>query len=404
MNALPLLLVDFETGGHHHLYLGHLARYAAANQLFEIRFLLPRELRDCVAAELSAEEARFFLPLVEVLEEDSAWQRAKRIVKSEKLALMLYVELLNLREKDRSTLFYLHLESLIYQAAWSPIPRFNSAGLMFRTTFYYRRRRMLDSGLRAKAVYFLKYLTAFALEKRPGFEKIFLLDPLAEEYARSEWKSKKYQWIPDPIGPAESDAHPVGSSLPTARRPITLLIAGALHPRKGISITVEALALTSEATRRDLCVCMVGKPMRGFEQYVADNIARLREMGIRTEADLRFVTDQEMDRAMAACDVILVPYRGFKGSSGLLIRAAHFGKPVIATDEGLLGYLVSKNGLGETVPVTDARPLAQCFERLADTGRVQNFDPHSARTFADTFDPEEFSALLLGHARAMATV
>ena len=47
-------------------------------------------------------------------------------------------------------------------------------------------------------------------------------------------------------------------------------------------------------------------------------------------------------------DRIIFPYRGFAGSSAVMIQAINYGLPVLVPDFGLMGLRVDKNGIGMT--------------------------------------------------------
>jgi glycosyltransferase involved in cell wall biosynthesis len=390
----PLLIIEFIADGHRSFHVCLLVRFGLAHHQTNIRFLIPNELRHSVLSQLSVEESHFFAPRVRVIEEEPAWLRISKWIKDKRVAHWLYVEHLNIEESRHARLLFLFFESVIYQLALSPLPRFNTSGVMFRPTFYYRQRGMLAARASSRTLFAIKWVVAYLCSKRPGIEQIFLLDPLAVDHALSCWKSRKFKLIPDPIL-LESDAlRPIGSADPIADRPLSLLIAGALHPRKGLHSTVDALWKSSEETKRNVKLLVVGKPEKGCTDYVLHNLARLRAMGVEVVSDLRFVSDRELDEHIAHSNVVLTPYVGFKGSSGIVIRAAHFGKPVISTSEGLLGHLVRRHKLGEAIDAGNAEQFSRCLDRVVSTGVISGFNPLSARRFADSGDSEEFAMML----------
>jgi hypothetical protein len=75
----------------------------------------------------------------------------------------------------------------------------------------------------------------------------------------------------------------------------------------------------------------------------------------------RFVPEAEFMECFAASDWVLIPYRGFRFSSGILANAIGAGRPVIAGESGLVGRWVRERGLGMTVRTTGARDLAACI-------------------------------------------
>jgi glycosyltransferase involved in cell wall biosynthesis len=388
--GMPLLMVDFVAGGHHALYIRHLVHFGLNGDRRSFTFLIPRELRDRVLTQLSPSEAGLFLQHVRILENDRTWRRIRRWIRRDNLARCFYVEYLNFVEGRTCTIFILFLETVFYQVAFSPLPRFNVSGLMFRPTFYYSRKGMLVGGTRSRAVFLIKWAAAYACAKRPGISRVLTLDPLAQEHAHSRWNCHKFQVIPDPFGPAEGMPRPVGTISGEPRRSLTLLIAGVLSARKGIREVVRGLLYSSEDIRRRVILVVVGEMDKCDSGYVSENLRQLEESGGNVVDDLRLVTDDELDAYIQRSDAVLTAYRGFKGSSGILIRAAHFGRPVISTDEGLLGYFVRRHGLGQAIDVGDPKAFAACIETFVSTGRLSGFDPAAARHFADSSDPQLF--------------
>jgi glycosyltransferase involved in cell wall biosynthesis len=393
MMIKPLLLIDFLSGGHHESYVCHMVRFGLAHNQENLHFLVSRALYDGVRSELSPQEINFFSSRARVIEDTAAWLHIKKWTTSRFLAQWFYIEYLNLREGKTFRLLYLFLESVIYPLALCPIPRRNTLGIMFRPTFYYKERRMLASGTRPRILFSIKWMVAYLLAKRPGFDRIFLFDPLADTYAHTQWGSERFNLIPDPLR-ANSREHCRASKSLRTDRQRTLLMAGALHPRKGLHLAVEALAKSCEKTRKSVRVMFAGLPESGSDEYVMNNISRLKGLGVEVDADLRFMSDLELDEYIERSDVVLIPYVGFKGSSGILIHAAYFGKPVISSNDGLIGYLVPKHNLGAAIDLADGNSFSACLHSFISTGYVSGFDPVSARSFANRCSPEEFARAL----------
>ena len=391
----PLLMVDFIATGHHALHIRHLVRFGMGSGRLPITFLISRELCDRVLTQLLPSESRSFVECVRILEDDCAWRRIRKWIRRDALARCIYVEYLICLEGRKCVLFFLFLETVVYQLAFSPLPRFNVSGLMFRPTFYYRQKRMLAGSIRNRAVFLIKWVAAYACAKRPGIFRILTLDPFAQEHARVHWKCSKFRAIPDPLGPEPDMSRPVGTIHQGPRCSLTLLIAGVLSRRKGIHEVAQALLYSSVEIRRRVILVVVGELDARDSDYVSENLKQLEESGGNVVADLRLVTNDQLDAYIQRSDAVLTAYRGFKGSSGILIRAAHFGKPVISTREGLLGYFVQRHGLGQAIAVEDPKAFASSIETLLLTGNLSGFDPAQARRFADSSDPELFVRKLL---------
>jgi len=391
----PLLIVDFVASGHHALHIRHLIRYGSCDDRATVTFLITRELYDRVLTQLTPSESAMFRDRSRILEEDHTWRSIRRRIKNDWAARFIYVEYLNLFESCEYSLCFLFFETAVYQIALCPLPRFGVSGLMFRPTFYYHRNGMLQTGLRNRAVVLIKWLAAYACAKRPGITRVLTLDPLSQEHARRHWNSSKFQAIPDPLGPEPGVHCPTEPSEAESGKHLTLLIAGSLSTRKGISEVIQALVRTPEQIRRSVVLHVVGHPENGQLEHIKKALQQLEGAGGKLLSDLRFVTDRELDGYIRQADAVLTVYRDFKGSSGILIRAAHFGKPVISSDAGLLGYLVRRNKLGQTVNVKHSETLVASLEQLVLTGTIAGFDPMAARRFADSSDPALFARSIL---------
>ncbi|MFL6353204.1 MAG: glycosyltransferase [Bryobacteraceae bacterium] len=198
--------------------------------------------------------------------------------------------------------------------------------------------------------------------------------------------------IPDPFGPEVGMRRPIARLPEGPCRSLTLLIAGVLCARKGIREVVRALVYGPDEVRQRVILVVIGEMDRRDSGYVSENLRQLEESGGNVVDDIRLITANGLDAYIQRSDAVLTGCCGLKESSEILIRAAHLGRPVISTHEGLVGYLVRKHGLGEALDVGDPQAFAACIQRFLSNGRLSAFDPAAARQFADRSNPE-----LVGH-------
>lgn len=390
----PLLILDFEFNGHHPMHLRHLVRYGLTKTDAPMRFLILRKLVDRTLPTLTELEKQALLRCTELLDDDPLWQSLNRRFRKH-IACSLYFEALSWKRRGKERILLLYMETIFYGLVFSPLPRRDFSCLMFRPTFYYSKRNMMLPGWKALAVFLLKWVGAYMARLRPGIRKVFTLDPLAEEYGRAEWGTEKFQCVPDPLGPEPGMTRPIGVQEARPKSTIRLLMAGALAPRKGLKETVDAIEVSSEDVRRRIILQVIGEPDKDFGDYVRTSLDRCRTLGVQVIENLQFVSDRELDDAMEAADLVLVAYRGFKGSSGTVIRAAHFGKPVLSTDDGLMAYFVRTHKLGAALDVGNPVVFAAALKNYLETGMIPGFDPLSARRYADASEPQLFVNQLL---------
>jgi glycosyltransferase involved in cell wall biosynthesis len=165
------------------------------------------------------------------------------------------------------------------------------------------------------------------------------------------------------VAPPGVDLAPVA---PGAVDGTDLLCVGALTPRKGQDLLVEALASVADRHWRCVCVGALDRAPRYAEQVrrsvrghrLAD---RIHLVGPRTGADLA--------AAYAAADLVVLPSRA--ETYGMVVtEALAYGLPVVASDVGgvpeALGRALDGALPGVLVPPGDATALAAGLRRWLD--------------------------------------
>ena len=112
----------------------------------------------------------------------------------------------------------------------------------------------------------------------------------------------------------------------------------------------------------------------------------------------RFVDEDEISSFFMAADLALLPYQQHVGSSGVLVRAASEGIPVLGSDYGLIRRNIETHRLGLTIDSTNAGAISKGLERWLDGGII-SFEIQKAKAFgaantASQFCSTIFSTLL----------
>ncbi len=110
----------------------------------------------------------------------------------------------------------------------------------------------------------------------------------------------------------------------------------------------------------------------------------------------RYVSDDEEKLCFAASEVVLLPYLNHFGTSGVLSRAMSARKPVIVSDEQLLGKLTRERGLGLLFPSGDAQALgANMKQAIAFSSEEKTKLREAARKYALRYSREAFRETLV---------
>jgi glycosyltransferase involved in cell wall biosynthesis len=171
-----------------------------------------------------------------------------------------------------------------------------------------------------------------------------------------------------------------------------MLFYGTGARRKGLHLAVAALLqLPPESPAFLLCAGQqnpTGKTAAGIARLIREKRAKLID---------RYVSIEEEKACFAASDAVLLPYLNHFGTSGVLSRAMSAAKPVIVSDEQLLGRLTREHGVGLVFPSGNISALSNGIQRLAQlsAGDRAQF-AGAARRYANRYSREAFRAALLG--------
>jgi len=149
-----------------------------------------------------------------------------------------------------------------------------------------------------------------------------------------------------------------------------ILFFGGIRPNKGLDILLEALENIKSHNRRVLLVIAGGLLGRfNFESY--SDIIKKADLSEHVQSFIRFIPEEEVDYFFAASEVVVLPYLKFESQSGVLLRAYAHKKPVVVSDVGAMGELVSSDKVGLAVKPGAAEPLAEAI--ISTLGNLDKF-------------------------------
>jgi glycosyltransferase involved in cell wall biosynthesis len=168
-------------------------------------------------------------------------------------------------------------------------------------------------------------------------------------------------------------SHPVFPSDPArADDGRTLLSLGTIRPYKGIG---DAIAATKRIPGARLLVA--GDPVESVNGFRA-------EAGDLAEWRLGYLSQADLEQALAESTVALFPYRPELDQSGALMQALGAGVPAVAYDVGGLAEPIERFGAGRVVPAGDVGALAAAARELLDDDAALERARAGARKARDT--------------------
>lgn len=236
-----------------------------------------------------------------------------------------------------------------------------------------RHRKPVWRGLPMVATYYL-YDNLYAplrglmwdvLFGRGLLKGVLISDDFLSERRIPAWRRRRLWYVPDPWDNAEFSAIPRTTArqrldLPSDRA--VILLFGALRPRKGIELLLDAMRLVPDNT--PYLVLLAGQLDPCWrEGKVAEVIAGLRARGV-LRIDDRFVPESEVSVYFHAADYVVCPYPStFTASSNVFTRACAAGVPAIVPRHGVVGEIARRAGAGLLFDSDSAPDLARCLRQ-----------------------------------------
>jgi len=278
---------------------------------------------------------------------------------------------------------------------------FRVTGLYFRS---FHQIGLKEDSLRESlknAVYYLKKRLLFqALRLNRKVEPLFLLNDRSGGVRYPRY----FNYLPDPVflGPAPTgaayDGKRSGAASPGLRASFGIppsahvfLVFGAMGARKNIQHIVHAYR---QAELEGPSVLLVAGKVRAdyreeFDGAVNGFLRENKDTAKKLIAIDEFIDDDQVDLYFRGADTIVLCYRKFYGSSGLMGKAAEHDKTCIVPDKGLLYDLCREYSLGYAADPLNIRSLSAALSLaeknpLGGDGHDQFVHDHSENAFLET--------------------
>lgn len=136
---------------------------------------------------------------------------------------------------------------------------------------------------------------------------------------------------------------------------INILIVGTQTKRKGFS---EILKYLEDTPKNKIKFYLKGRLEKDF---------LLQKSYPNLSIEEKFFSEEELRVNFYSTDYVILPYsKEFYASSGVLAYATTYGKPIISTNHGLIGYRVNHFLLGYTYDYNNIEELSNILNTLPD--------------------------------------
>ncbi len=297
-----------------------------------------------------------------------------------------------LRESGAGELFLPNLDEIASGCLrWAAIGIYPPKALKSRLSGVYHRPRSLASPSKPLGNR-IKTIGMRHLGRNGWCRNIYLVDEYLYREVKGRYPGLAFHFIPDPgFGNFDIGRDEAREALGIPVDKFVFLNYGIPARRKGLHLVVRAM-LEMDAESDAFLFC-AGRTAQDSE--VAEGLETLVQRGAASVMG-RYITDEEEKLSFCACDAVLLPYIGHMGSSAILSRAAVAGKPILASDEGLIAKRVREHGLGRLFPTDDSAALGRAMMQMAAQSEVESEQyREAALRYARSISAEAFQVALV---------
>lgn len=265
------------------------------------------------------------------------------------------------------------------------------SGIYFRPTLHYGATVNANRSVREWVTATRKRVLLSRALRNPHLRHLFCFDPYAVAYLSTLRAEVDAVVLPEPLDePRGTKEAALLRDIPPGRR--VLLLFGSLDERKGVGTALDALSALTDAEQELFALVLAGRIMGPDRPHLLERIERFKATTrVHVVIEDRFLDEEEIQPLVRACDLVLLTYLHHVGSSGVLVRAARAGVPVLASDYGLLGIQVVENRLGATVDASSPMAIAAVLGEWLSNSRRIPFDAARADEFAAANTSDAFA-------------
>jgi len=178
-----------------------------------------------------------------------------------------------------------------------------------------------------------------------------------------------------------------------AEEPGTILFFGDAHPHKGLEYLVRAQPIVSrQVPHACFLISAHGEDLQRCRQMIEDDS--------KFEIHEGYISAEGMAGLFQRVSLVVLPYLT-ASTSGVLMIAYSFGKPVVATKVGCLPEYVEDNITGVLVDPADVEQLAEAIIRLLTDDALRHRMGENARQWVEAKNKEVAGQTIRAYEKAI---
>lgn len=261
----------------------------------------------------------------------------------------------------------------------SPFKEVAWSGICMRPTFHYK-----NSGIVAPSSLLtrLKSLIFNRVIKNKNLTCLFSIDKSLVNYINKRFPEliHRISYLPDPAEPPlVADRKILRNHYNVNINKNIILVYGAIDERKNLFPLLNALLLDKTLIKWN--VLIVGQQSNSVRTRLNnmcwDNLKKENRLHIIDT----FVTEEIEHHVFSMCDSVWIAYLHHYQMSGVLVKAGLYRKPVIACEDGLIGWYTREYQLGVILKKYEVNNINIAINNLKKSNNFKKFSENGFQLF-----------------------
>jgi glycosyltransferase involved in cell wall biosynthesis len=235
-------------------------------------------------------------------------------------------------------------------------------GIIMRQNFHFAAMGVIGPP-ETRMVSVKRYLFLRLLRSLKSTACLLTIDRTLKEYTSRYHKNlaERIEFLPDAVDDRGKVSNPeIRKELSIPQDAFVILCYGTLRENKGVELLVDAMRQLPETVH----ALLVGTQHPTIRQYINKEIHQPLLLSGRIHQVDRYIELSEDPSFFNAANIVWVAYKDYYSMSAVLIQAAQYRKPVLATHKGLIGKLTLEYNTGEVVDTSSIDEVLRGINRL----------------------------------------
>lgn len=236
----------------------------------------------------------------------------------------------------------------------SPCGNVSWTGICMRPSFHYSSAGVIAPKPKWRAI---KERLFYRLLRQTSLNKLLTIDELLEQQTRRKCPlhTKKLAFVPDPAELTNNfDRISARNQLGIPEQDFVILVYGAIDGRKGVEHLLAGVR--NKLFQKNLKILVMGRHTPALKEKLLNEPKVLSIDG--------YVDTATEEAGFRAADAVWMGYNAHYGMSGVLVLAAVAAKPVLATQNGLIGWMTRRYALGTVINCENSCEVAEAIHIL----------------------------------------